>query len=95
MFHMVTLCLTFFKRFIYSLYFLAVVGLISLIVESRDYSLLWFMGFSLKWLLLLWSKGSRVQASVFELPRFSCSAACGIFPDQGSNQCPLHCKADP
>ena len=20
--------------------------------------------------------------------------ACGIFPDQGSNLCPLHCKAD-
>ena len=24
----------------------------------------------------------------------SCSAACGIFPDQGSNPCPLHCQAD-
>ena len=24
----------------------------------------------------------------------SCSAACGIFPDQGSNLCPLHCQAD-
>ena len=26
--------------------------------------------------------------------RFSCSAACGIFPDQGSNPCPLHWQAD-
>ena len=25
--------------------------------------------------------------------KFSCSA-CGIFPDQGLNWCPLHCKAD-
>ena len=26
--------------------------------------------------------------------RFSCSAACGIFPEQGSNLCPLHWQAD-
>ena len=26
--------------------------------------------------------------------RLSCSAACGIFPDQGSNPCPLHWQAD-
>ena len=24
----------------------------------------------------------------------SCSAACGIFPDQGPNPCPLHWQAD-
>ena len=24
----------------------------------------------------------------------SCSAACGIFPDRGSNPCPLHWQAD-
>ena len=24
----------------------------------------------------------------------SCSVACGIFPDQGSNPCPLHWPAD-
>ena len=24
----------------------------------------------------------------------SCSAACGVFPDQGSNPCPLHWQAD-
>ena len=24
----------------------------------------------------------------------SCLAACGIFPDQGSNPCFLHCRAD-
>ena len=23
---------------------------------------------------------------------FSCSVACGIFPDQGSSWCPLHCS---
>ena len=73
---------------------LIAVSSLSLIVESGDYSLLWFVDFSLQWLLLLWSTGSRAQASVVEVPRFSCSAACGIFPDQGSDQCPLHCKAD-
>ena len=26
--------------------------------------------------------------------RISCSAACGILPDQGSNPCPLHWQAD-
>ena len=26
--------------------------------------------------------------------RASCSMACGIFPDQGSNPCPLHWQAD-
>ena len=25
---------------------------------------------------------------------FSCSEACGIFPDQGSNPCPLHWQTD-
>ena len=29
------------------------------------------------------------RASVVVAHRFSCSAACGIFPDQGSNPCPL------
>ena len=26
--------------------------------------------------------------------RLSCPEACGIFPDQGLNLCPLHCQAD-
>ena len=32
--------------------------------------------------------------SVFVSHRLSCSVACEIFLDKGSNQCPLHCKAD-
>ena len=98
------------------------------------YSLLRCMGFSLQWLLLLWSMGSRhagfsscgTQAqqlqragsracrlqqlwhfgsavvarglqstgSVVVGHGLSCSAACGIFPDQGSNPCPLHWQVD-
>ena len=38
--------------------FVAARGL-SLVVASGGYSLLWCAGFSLQWLLLLWSTGSR------------------------------------
>ena len=34
----------------------------SLVVASRGYSSLWWLGFSLLWLLLLWSIGSRCTA---------------------------------
>ena len=33
-----------------------------------------------------------VLASVIVAHRLSCSEACGIFPDQGLNPCPLHCR---
>ena len=33
-------------------------------------------------------------ASVVEAHRLGCSAACGIFPDQGSNPCPVNWQAD-
>ena len=59
-------------------------------------------GFSLGWLLLLWSTGSRAHrlrllrcvGSVVASRGLSCPAACGIFPDQESNLCPLHWQAD-
>ena len=44
--------------------------------------------------LLLQSTGSRHAGSVIVAHGPSCSAACGIFPDQGSNPCPLHWQAD-
>ena len=44
--------------------------------------------------LLLRSTGSRRAGSVVVVHRPSCSAACGILPDQGSNPCPLHWQAD-
>ena len=37
------------------------------------------------------SQSSDVVVTVYEL---SCFPACGIFPDQGSNLCPLHWQAD-
>ena len=44
--------------------------------------------------LLLRSTGSRRAGSVGVAHGPSCSAACGILPDQGSNPCPLHWQAD-
>ena len=44
--------------------------------------------------LLLRSTGSRCAGSVVVAHRPSCCAACGIFPDQDSNPCPLHWQAD-
>ena len=46
-------------------------------------------GLSPSWPLLLRSMGSAVVAH-----GPSCSMACGILPDQGSNPCPLHWQAD-
>ena len=44
--------------------------------------------------LSLQSTGSRSAGSVVVAHGPSCSAACGILPDQGSNPCPLHWQAD-
>ena len=73
--------------------FIAARGLF-LVAASGDYSSFCCAGFSLQWFLLLWSMGSRHTGSVVVAHQLSCSAACGIFPDQGSNLCPLHWQAD-
>ena len=46
-------------------------------------------GLQARGLQQMWCAGSVVWAH-----GLSCSAACGIFPDQGSNPCPLHWQAD-
>ena len=38
--------------------------------------------------------GLQSAGSVVVAHRLSCSMACGIFPDQGLNPCPLHWQAD-
>ena len=90
----------FFYKFIYLFIyfwlrwvFVSVRGL-SLVVASGGHSLSRCAGLSLSWPLLLWSTGSRRAGSVVVAHGPSCSAACGIFPDQGSNPCPLHWQAD-
>ena len=47
-------------------------------------------GLSLLPPLPLRGTGSRRAGSVVVAHGPSCSVACGIFPDQGSNPCPLH-----
>ena len=67
---------------------------LSLVVASGDHSSSRCAGLSLSWPLLLQSTGSRRAGSVVVAYGPSCSVACGIFPDQGSNPCPLHWQAD-
>ena len=73
--------------------FVSVRGL-SLVVASGGHSSSRCTGLSLSWPLLLRSTGSRRAGSVVVAHGPSCSVACGIFPDQGSNLCPLHWQAD-
>ena len=73
--------------------FVSVRGL-SLVTASGGHSSSRCTGLSLSRPLLLRSTGSRRAGSVVVAHGASCSAACGIFPDQGSNPCPLHWQAD-
>ena len=71
----------------------AVLGL-SLVAGSRGCSWLPWPGFSLRWLLSLWSTASRHPGSGVVAHGLSCSVAYGIFLDQESNLCPLQWQVD-
>ena len=73
--------------------FVSVWGL-SLVAASGGHSSSRCAGLSLSRPLLLLSTGSRRASSAIVAHGPSCSAACGMFPDQGSNPCPLHWQAD-
>ena len=73
--------------------FVSVRGL-SLVAASGGPSSSRCAGLSLSRPLLLRNTGSRRSGSVVVAHGPSCSTACGIFPDQGSNLCPLHWQAD-
>ena len=73
--------------------FVSVRGL-SPVAASGDHSSSRCAGLSLSRPLLLRSTGSRRAGSVIVAHGPSCSVACGIFPDQGPNPCPLHWQAD-
>ena len=66
----------------------------SLVAASGGHSSSRCAGLSLSRPLLLQSTGSRRTGSVIVAHGPSRSAACGIFPDQGSNPCCLHWQAD-
>ena len=67
---------------------------LSLVVASGGHSSSRCAGLSLSWPLLMRSTGSRHAGSAAVAHGPSCSVACGILPDQGSNPCPLHWQAD-
>ena len=81
--------------FIFKIYlFLAALGLCCCMqafssCSSGGCSLFRCMGFSMQWLFLL-----QHEAFVVVMHRLSCSAACGIFLDQGLNPCLLHFQRD-
>ena len=88
-----------FLFFFFLIYFLAVLGLRFCArafssCGERGHSSSRCAGLSLSRPLLLWSTGSRRAGSVIVAHGPSCSVACGVFPDQGSNPCPLHWQAD-
>ena len=88
-----------FSNFIYLFYlwlcwvFVSARGL-SLVVASGGHSSSRCAGLPLSRPLLLQSTGSRRAGSVIVAHGPSRSVACGIFPDQDSNPCPLHWQAD-
>ena len=67
---------------------------LSLVAASGGHSSSRCAGLSPSWPLLLWSTDSRRAGSVIVAHGPSCSAACGIFPDQALNPCPLNWQAD-
>ena len=67
---------------------------LSLVAASGGHSSSRCAGLSLLRPLLLRSIGSRRAGSVIVAHGPRCSAACGIFPDQGANPYPLHWQAD-
>ena len=73
--------------------FVSVRGL-SLVAANGSHSSSRCTGLSLSRPLLLRSTGSSRAGSVVVAHGPSCSAACGIFPNQGSNPCPLRWQAD-
>ena len=73
--------------------FVSVQGL-SPVVASGGHSSSRCAGLSPSRPLLLRSTGSRRAGSIIAAHGPSCPTACGIFPDQGSNPCPLHWQAD-
>ena len=70
-------------------------NMLNLIIGCCFFVCVWYTGLSLLWPLPLWSTGSGRAGSAAMAHGPSRSAACGIFPDRGTNPCPLHRQADP
>ena len=66
---------------------------LSLVAVNGGFSPLQCAGISLWWLLLIWGTDWRHVGSVVAAHRSRYSKPCEIFPDQGSNWCPLRRQA--
>ena len=66
----------------------------SVVVVSKGYSPLQWAGFPLQCFSCCGAQPLGSEASVVVANGLSCPTAHGIFPDQGSNLCPLHWKVD-
>ena len=67
---------------------------LSLVAESGGYSLVAMRELLVAVVSSVQSTALGRVGSIVEAHGLSCPMACGTFPDQGSNPCPLHCKAD-
>ena len=67
---------------------------LSLVVASRGHSLVGVRGLLIVVVSLVEHRLEGTRASVAVVPGLSCFEARGIFLDQGSNLCPLHCQAN-
>ena len=78
---------------------------LSLVAENWATLQLWCVSVSLWWFSLLWSTGSRLEGfnshgswapehKLSSCGTWSCSTACGIYPNLGSNLCLLHWHVD-
>ncbi|XP_060158838.1 double C2-like domain-containing protein gamma [Globicephala melas] len=63
-------------------------------VSVQEHVAIDYAGLSLPWPLLLRSTGSGRAGSAAMAHGPSRSVACGIFPDRGTNPCPLHRQVD-
>ena len=66
----------------------------SLVVASRGYSLAVVRGLLIAVVFLVAECGLKSLGLIVVAPGLSCSAACGIFPDQGSDLNRLHWRVD-
>ena len=67
---------------------------LSLLVESRGYSSCGAWASHCGGFSCCGAQALGARASVIVAHGLSCSTACGIFLDQGSNLCPLHWQVD-
>ena len=87
-----------FSNFLFTYFWLCWVSFVahglSLVAESGGHPLVVVRGFLIVVASLVAEHGLQSAGSAVVVHRLSCPVACEIFPDQGSNPCSLHWRAD-